>query len=580
MPVSPEPSADAITIAEALDLLDGRFAALSAAVERRGFALWVGSGISLGRAPNVGQMLGRALEHLRQRANPADANCRFRRALVRALEMSGLDEERRAGVQFDVPFDDWPEKEYIIEGLWDRYAQVLDIRIAGEDDDYMLWEAVDVRDTYGMIDDPDCEHLCIAILVMEGAIADIASANWDGLIEAAIMRLGGGAALLQVVVDPAHLRDQPARSRLIKFHGCANHCVYDPDCYRHYLIATQPQITYWPHNPSLHALRHQLIGLATNSRTLMVGLSLQDTNLQDLFAAARAALPWSWPCSPDAQGHVFCEDVLGDDQVNMLRVVYGDAYGPHETDIKSSALLRAYAKQALLALVLHVLSAKLTSLATSTYDVASGELSAGIKHLRGRVAAVADGDPLVFVNGLVRFWSRGMALFRRGVPRPAGCEMYGAISPLPIHEMVADPNISTSGLPELAIGLALLGLGETGGKWTLSLPLAENITDGALQATGAWADAQPTQIYFVNGAATAVELMKRGAIATENVIVIHSDDAWSHMSDAGLPRHRSPTGAPGRTGQPPIRHVSIRQLLQSPSEFATLEQRFAEEISV
>ncbi len=203
MPVSPEPSADAITIAETLDLLDNRFAALSAAVERRGFAIWVGSGISLGRAPNVGEMLGRALEHLRQRADPTDANCRFRRTLGQAVEMSGLDEASCARVRFNVPFDNWPEKNDIIDGLWSRYAEVLDIRVTGEDDDYMLWEAVDVRNTYGTIDDPDCEHLCIAILVMEGAIADIASANWDGLIEAAIMRLGGGAALLQVVVDPA-----------------------------------------------------------------------------------------------------------------------------------------------------------------------------------------------------------------------------------------------------------------------------------------------------------------------------------------------------------------------------------------
>jgi NAD-dependent SIR2 family protein deacetylase len=72
--------------------------------------------------------------------------------------------------------------------LWDSYASVLDIRVEGEADDYMLWNAVDVRTMFGSLADPDCEHLSIAMLVMEGAIADIASANWDGLIERAGVR--------------------------------------------------------------------------------------------------------------------------------------------------------------------------------------------------------------------------------------------------------------------------------------------------------------------------------------------------------------------------------------------------------
>jgi hypothetical protein len=89
--VKPPPSADAITIAETLDLLDARFAAVAAAAERRGFASWVGSDISLGRAPNIGEMLLRALEHLRHRTNTKDAHCRFRRALGDVLPMGPLD---------------------------------------------------------------------------------------------------------------------------------------------------------------------------------------------------------------------------------------------------------------------------------------------------------------------------------------------------------------------------------------------------------------------------------------------------------------------------------------------------------
>lgn len=582
--MKPSPSADAISIAETLELLDNSFAAVTGAVERRGFALWVGSGISLGRAPNVGEMLVRALEHLRHRADPKDANCRFRRALSDALDKSGLDAARRAGIRLDLPVGDWPEKNEIVCRLWDRYSSVLDIRVEGEPDDYMLWEAVDVRQTYGRLDDPDCEHLCIAILVMEGAIADIASANWDGLIEAAVKRLSGGARLLQVIVDPAHLRDERARTRLIKFHGCAVHCIQDPCTYRHCLIATRPQITDWPHNQKLAGLRNELKGVAIGSRALMVGLSLQDTNLQDLFAAARQALPWPWPCAPEPQGHVFCENALGEHQVNMLRVVYWTMYGMHRAEIEASALLRAHAKQALLALVLHLLSEKLVSLVRSAcadgpLAATVGELSAGIKSLRDRVAAVADGDCLAFVRELVRLWSRGMALFRLGDPLPPDSETYEPITPLPIQEMMADPNIQSGGLPEFAVALALLGRGEAEGKWMLSLPAAPNIEYGALQATGTWLGAAAAQIYFATTAAVSLELIQRGATAGDNIVVLHSDDAWERMS-GGPTSHRSPRRAPGRTGRQPVRHVSIRRLLRAAPDFATLEQRFEEEVTV
>ena len=118
------PSADAITIRETLDLLDGPFEAVSAAIAQRGFALWVGSGISRRRAPNVGEMLGLALEHLRQHINPADVNCRFRNALENAIALSHLPAPNRATIQFGIPFTGWPERDDIINGLWDHYAEV------------------------------------------------------------------------------------------------------------------------------------------------------------------------------------------------------------------------------------------------------------------------------------------------------------------------------------------------------------------------------------------------------------------------------------------------------------------------
>jgi hypothetical protein len=63
--------------------------------------------------------------------------------------------------------------------------------------------------------------------------------------------------------------------------------------------------------------------LATTQRTLMIGLSAQDTNIQDIFADAEATMQWPWPCTPPA--HVFAEDAIGMNQRHRLRCVYRDA---------------------------------------------------------------------------------------------------------------------------------------------------------------------------------------------------------------------------------------------------------------
>ena len=105
------------------------------------------------------------------------------------------------------------------------------------------------------------------------------------------------------------------------------------------------------------------------------------------------------------------------------------------------------------------------------------------------------------------------------------------------------------------------------------------IEHGALQATGTWLNATPTQIYFANTTAVALELIQRGATAGHNIVVLHSDDAWERMS-RGPTSHRHPMRALGRTGRQPLRHVSIRRLLRSAPDFVTLEQRFEEEVTI
>lgn len=75
------PTASQITVPEVLAKFGAEFEAVANAVENGEFALWVGSGISH-RAPNLGNLIERALDYLRERAiDPARAA-----AFVPALE--------------------------------------------------------------------------------------------------------------------------------------------------------------------------------------------------------------------------------------------------------------------------------------------------------------------------------------------------------------------------------------------------------------------------------------------------------------------------------------------------------------
>src|SRR5262245_53511480 len=112
--MTPGPTAATITVRQVLDLLDNEFALVAAAVARRGFAFWVGSGISLGRAPSVGAMLERALEHLRREIDPGNPSCRYRRALDEAIRLSDLSDAERAPIPLGEPIDAWPQKSALI----------------------------------------------------------------------------------------------------------------------------------------------------------------------------------------------------------------------------------------------------------------------------------------------------------------------------------------------------------------------------------------------------------------------------------------------------------------------------------
>jgi len=196
MALAPAPTAVTISVRQALELLDGDFSALARGVAERRYAFWLGSGISRDRVDDLKSVIARILSFLRDRVDHANPHCPYRRALDEAVGHARLSAADRAQADYTRPISEWPIRDTLLVNLTQEYARVLDIRVAGQPDpDYLLWEAVDVRATFAPTTAvPDCEHICIAILVLEGVLPDVATANWDGLIEAAVDELTNDSA--------------------------------------------------------------------------------------------------------------------------------------------------------------------------------------------------------------------------------------------------------------------------------------------------------------------------------------------------------------------------------------------------
>jgi hypothetical protein len=568
------PHAAAITVKSTLDLLDGPFALLASGIAQDRYAFWLGSGISLGRVEGLRQLVPRVLQFLQTRVGIGDATCRFRRALDDALNLAAVTPVERALIELERPVAEWPNLDAIVNRLVSNYARFLEIAVTGEDDDYLLWEGVNVVDTYGdPAIEPDVEHLCIAILVREGLSSKIASANWDGLIEKAADELSGGAPSLVVCVHPDDLRKPHLQARLYKFHGCAVCAGVDEARYRTLLIARQSQINGWTERAENAALRNHLIDIAVTKPTLMMGLSAQDANIQSLFAAAENRMAWPWPSDPPA--YVFSEDQLGVDQRGLLKNVYHAAYTAATRDqIYNSALIRAFAKSLLSSIVLRVTSAKLGVLielgAPNISQADRAIIFSGVIHLRNAVADSANPNDATFVRKAVAHSARIMALFHDGDATAAQLP-YRPVTSRPIQHLAGDHGLAASGLREFAIALGLLGLGAKNEAWKIEAVDVSDPKEGALRVISA---AGPTKLFVASNPHAALRLIANGHLTDdEDAIMVHS-------LDIAAPMARSPRGPIGRKGRPGLREVSISQLLAEVTTSGELLQRFREELAL
>ena len=572
--MSADHGAATITVRQTVDLLDGPFATVADGISEGHYAFWLGSGISFGRLAGLNQIVPKVVEFVRARIDPNEPTCPYAAGMEEVFDLAGLSDAEKTEVNRELPFSDWPNASAITSRLVTNYARLLDIQIDGQPEDHILWDGIDVSSTFAdPAVEPDVEHLCIAILVLEGVVTVIASANWDGLIERAIESLTDSVPTLVACVRSEDLQLPDLSARLLKFHGCAVKASQNEADFRPYLVGRQSQINRWIVNPSNAGMVDRLTTIIATKPTLMIGLSAQDANIQSIFAHASVRLGWAWP--GDRPSYVFSQNAIGPDQRGLLQNVYRDAYtAENRMAIEDSALIRAYAKPLLIALVLHVLCQKLQTLidlAPEALDAhGKTDLKAGVIALRNALADSVGADPLKFTESLIEGCGHAQSMFRQG-RRPMKAGLYKSVTRSPVQGMAGDPGLAGAGMHEAAIAAGILGKGVSDRLWTLKGP---NVSDQKAGVAEVLSKTGPTKIFVAANGQAALRLRLNGLIEDEdNAILIHSLEIVDTMA-------RSPRGALGRTGHPTVREVSITELLVEATSADNLLRRFREEVAL
>lgn len=521
------------------------------------YQLWLGSGLSREVVPGLWSLLRNLLCFLQSKVDVGDANCRFRRALADVLDLSGLPLAQRSSIDVTTTPDTWADLDQLLTGLIDKYADVLDVPVDGEGPDFLVWTGLDVAKTYGSPTlRPDVEHLCVALLILEGVIKSAPTTNWDGLIEAAVVDLSAGAAgILNVVVHTGDFSGGQSRAELVKFHGCAVRAGSDPDHYRSRLIARTTQIRAWANHPDNQLLRSRLEFLLASQPVLVVGLSAQDSNIHTMLHAATQNSTRDWS---KAASVLFAEQQIGHHQRQFLKATYGDdEYSANRTAIDNAALLGAFAKPTLVALVLVTLEAKLCSLLERSGTLPSNEIDSLKNSLREFCNVMGDragGGTMPFVLDLINGLTLVLSIFRFGRRPVAGDATYQPLSIAPISASISDPNFPVQSLSCLAVVVSLLCRGHLMTSWELAASLGNTTVDGAIEAVSA--SGQRSRVFVVQTANQLVGLESGGVVdmSDDEVLVIHASPIPKRLT-------RSPRSHFGRTGKAQAREVDLADLI-------------------
>lgn len=565
------PDAGNISVKETLELLDGPFAGVAEGVAQGSYAFWLGSGISRDRVIGLDGVLSKLIEFLRTHTTPA-ADCSYRAALDKIIGLAGLSPLEKAQIDLAIPSSEWPCLATLVGALWNQYSSVLSVELADQPRDFLLWVGLDFARTFAS-QNADAEHLAIAMLTLEGAAAHLATANWDGLLEAAMNELGYSESVYRVTVTGTDLRGPPLAASLYKFHGCALRAIENEHEYRSLLIARSAQIMSWMSNNTFRIVRDQLEGIIQTRRTLMIGMSAQDANIQHMFGRIGAHQGWNWQ---EAQTPiVFSAQTLGDDHKTVLELAYGDVYEPNRQEICEAACLQAYAKPLLLALILTVLATKLKVLASDINspnldDAARDEIANGIMHLRDKVALAGNSDRLGLAKKIACGMARARHQLQNGVS-PVGVPKYFPIDEQPAHLMRGKLGLAITGQREAAAALGLIGVEDCASTWNATCDDPHNPRSGALRLSTLNATAR---VFFAANDDAITSLMECGAFGEEDEdVVLVCSKRVSHR------QQRNPS-ANRRTGKIGPRYIGFGPLLAEASDLEALRDAFRTEVSL
>ena len=303
-------------------------------------------------------------------------------------------------------------------------------------------------------------------------------------------------------------------------------------------------------------MRNHLENLFASRPAIILGLSAQDANIHAMLHRAREGHARTWPAEPPAV--VFAEQTLHRHHRAVLDATYGDdAYAASSQAIEASALLGAYAKPTLVALVLFGLADKLCALISPDMGLAldgddTKRLRDDIRRLRDTVGGYADEDLRLFLDSLVSVVTLAMSVFRVGDALDRRPGSYEPLSVAPVAESLADPDFPFAAMGRLALVVSLLSRGLSVGLWTLVSGSMASPGDGVLRVA---TTKQSSHVFVVRDARAHSQLELGGLLDPNDAgaLVLLTEAAKS-------PATRSPSGHYGRTGRRGTRRVDLEAL--------------------
>lgn len=562
------PDASSISVLQTLELLESDFQQFAQGVADGRYAFWLGSGISRTRFPMLGELVIKVLEYLRSRIDQQNCDCPYLEALGRAFNVAALNDEERIHIDFELPVSDWPIAGVLQQRLTNQYAQFLNIDVEGEDDDLLVWEGIDVVGTYANPNvEPSTEHFALAALIREGMVSELASANWDGLVEKAVEVTNAGACAIDVCVRSEDLQECEFRAKLLKFHGCAVRAAQNPGVYRQYIVGRQVQIDTWRDEPRNQGVVQHLVTTIMENPTLMLGLSAQDFNIRGLFSQAQNQLAWNWPGERPAC--VFSNNEIGEDQRALLGNVFREHYsGQTRGEIQKNVLVRSYASQLLPALLLYGLERKLARIALMQSADIPEELTewvqAKIHDLRNSIAAGCNEDTFNFVLTLMRQITKCKSLLIEG-QLPVDSMRYEPITETSVRNIEDSQVMKNSGLPEAVVAAAIISAGSANDLWEIATTPENGVGTGMITLSQG---GRNTPLYVVTDLSAEQHLYVSGHLHdSRDAIVVHAKPIYDRLQ-------RSPTRSFARSSTSRIRRTSIRTMLEDVTDGEGLTERF------